>query len=156
VPKAARLKPTSALSAGSPQSKASLDSSSESESSDDDSEYDSSDSEEEEAEPSPLPAARPPQPLEGVRYDAMKAVWLPRNRSAEAQQIRTGLKDFWEVVRTIRDRWKTDNEAVKRAIDTKKDGEVPMLKDRVNNQRNMLEVALRAALEHGHPDIIRL
>jgi hypothetical protein len=131
------------------------ESSSESESFDEGSDYDS-ESEEEMPEPSPLPASRPSEPLQAVRYDTIKAVWLPRNVYAQAEQIRAGLKDFWEVVKTIRDRWKSDNEAVKKAVEVKKDSELPLLKQRVKNQRDMMEMSLRSALEHGHPDIIRL
>ena len=142
--------PTSPDTRGTPS-----ESSSESESFDGGSDYDS-ESEEEMPEPSPLPTSRPSEALQAVRYDTIKAVWLPRNVYAQAEQIRAGLKDFWEVVKTIRDRWKSDNEAVKKAVETKKESELPLLKQRVKNQRNMMEMALRSALEHGHPDIIRL
>jgi hypothetical protein len=107
------------------------------------------------AEPSPLPATRPQAPVEAVRYDTIKAVWLPRNVYAQKESIRAGLKDFWEVVKTIRDRWKTDNDAVKQATEAKKHSELPLLKERVDKQREMIEVSLKAAIEHGHPDILR-
>ena len=153
VPKAGRPKLASTTSPETRETQS--ESSSESESFDEVSEYES-ESEEEMPEPSPLPTSRPSEPLQAVRYDTIKAVWLPRNVYAQAQQIRAGLKDFWEVVKTIRDRWKSDNEAVKKAVEAKKESELPTLKQRVKNQRDMMEMALRSALEHGHPDIIRL
>lgn len=157
VPKIVGPKPTSPRPRFSVNIKEELaKSSSEIESSYDDSDYDSSDDELEITEPSPLPPTRPPEPLKAVRYDTIKAVWLPRQRPAEADKIRNALKDFWEVVRTIRDRWKTDGEAVKKAEEAKKLNELPLLRERVKSQREMLEVALQTANEFGHPDILRL
>jgi hypothetical protein len=124
----------------------------------DSSDYSSDDSENsdaEVAEPSPLPAIRPQAPIEAVRYDTMKSVWLPRNVYAESESIRAGLKDFWEVVKTIRDRWKMDSDAVKQAAEAKKDSELPLLRERVDKQRDMIEAALNTAIEHGHHDVLR-
>lgn len=132
------------------------ESSDETESSEEDSDYNSSDEELDIVEPSPLPETRPPGAKDAVRYDTIKALWLPRSRSTQGERIRTGLKDFWEVIRTIRDRWKTDGEVVKKAEEAKKNSELPMLRERVTTQREMMEIALHNALEHGHPDIISL
>ncbi|EON68511.1 hypothetical protein W97_07769 [Coniosporium apollinis CBS 100218] len=156
APKAAR--PKTAANARSPTAikEESPESSSETSSSDDDSEYESSDDELEITEPSPLPASRPQEPLQAVRYDVIKALWLPHKKAAEAEQIRNALKDFWEVVRTIRDRWKSDTADLKQAEEGKKESEVPRLKSRVKAQRDMIQMALKTAIEHGHPDIIRL
>jgi len=93
--------------------------------------------------------------MEAVKYDTTKAVWLPRNVYAQVESIRTGLKEFWEVVKTIRDRWKTDSDVVKTAAEAKKDSELPLLRERVDNQREMMEVALMTAIEHGHHDVLR-
>lgn len=127
---------------------------SETDSSDDNSDYSSSD--DETPEPSPLPASRPEEPHQAVRYDIIKSVWMSRKSAAKSEQIRSALGDFWEVVRTIRDRWRTDNNAVKQAEEAKKLSELPLLKGRVKSQREMMEVALKTALDYGHPDIIRL
>lgn len=156
APKAAR--PKTVANARSPTAikEESPESSSETSSSDDDSEYESSDDELEITEPSPLPASRPQEPLQAVRYDVIKALWLPHKKAAEAEQIRNALKDFWEVVRTIRDRWKSDTADLKQAEEGKKESEIPRLKSRVKAQRDMIQIALKTAIEHGHPDIIRL
>jgi hypothetical protein len=116
---------------------------------------DSDDSDSETPEPSPLPTARPQAPIEAVKYDTMKSVWLPRNVYAESESIRAGLKDFWEVIKTIRDRWKMDSDAVKQAAEAKKDSELPLLKERVDKQRDMIEAALKTAIEYGHHDVLR-
>lgn len=153
--KAARVK-TESGSAQSPSDvKQELsDTMSETDSSDDNSDYSSSD--DETPEPSPLPASRPEEPHQAVRYDIIKSVWMSRKSAAKSEQIRSALGDFWEVVRTIRDRWRTDNNAVKQAEEAKKLSELPLLKGRVKSQREMMEVALKTALDYGHPDIIRL
>lgn len=126
------------------------DSSSEEESSDD-SDYESS---EDEADKSPLPTVRPTGAIESVKYDCIKALWRPRNRPASSDDIRDGLKHFWELFQTIRDRWKSDSADVKQAEDSKKNHEIPLLKERVAKQREMAEFSLRAAMDYGHPDII--
>jgi len=120
------------------------------------SEEDSSDYESEDEEASPLPPKRPDDnPLEAVKYDATKALWRGR-RYLASSEIRAGLKDYWEVVRTIRDRWKADAAAVVEAEEKNRKGEVPLLRSRVKDQLNMIEVAFTAALHHGHKSIIEL
>ncbi|KAF2758307.1 hypothetical protein EJ05DRAFT_346721 [Pseudovirgaria hyperparasitica] len=123
-----------------------------SDSSSDGSYDDSSDDE----ETSPLPGTRPSGALDSVRYDTIKAVWLSRRDGAQAERIRTALGDYWDLIRTIKDRWKKDSDAVKEAEEKKRLGEIDLLKDRVQIQRGMLEMALRSALENGHPEVIRL
>lgn len=127
--------------------------SSESESSDyeSDSDYDS----EPEPEKFPLPGDRPQDAIGATRYDSAKAVFLPRNVYVENEALRLGLKNFWNLIKTIRERWNKDSEAVKEAADAKKDSELPMLRDRVKNQKDMMKVALDTAIEFGHQDLIR-
>lgn len=125
-------------------------------SSDDDSEYDSSDDELDIIESPPYAEKRPDEPVKAVTHDTVKAVWLPRRKQPTPDQIREGLRAFWEVLSTIRNRWKSDGDALKKAEEAKKNSEIPMLKDRVKSQRTMLEAALAAALEHGHPEVLRL
>ena len=121
-------------------------------SSSDDSEYASSD--EEDKEISPLPASRPTNPRDATRYDTIKCLWRSQTATVTAQSIREGLKDFHEILSTIKDRWKSDNNAVKQAEDAKKVNELPLLRERVKSQLDMLEAALKAAAEYGHGDIL--
>jgi hypothetical protein len=114
----------------------------------------SDDESEEESMHPPLPATRPVRALEAVKYDSIKTLWRVPYRSVESDDIRKGLSQFWDIVRTIRDRWKSDTAAVKEAEDAKKVNEVELLKERVMNQRDMLEAALMAAVTEGHRDII--
>ncbi|KAF2468607.1 uncharacterized protein BDR25DRAFT_56118 [Lindgomyces ingoldianus] len=146
--------PGSRTSAGSPSTlkrEEVSDSDSVSDSDDDSSDYSSDDDEE---ETSPLPAARPDGPAEAVRYDVIKAIWLPRKSKPSSEKIKAGLHQFWEVLATIQKRWRVDSKAVSEAEEQKKTKELPVLKSRVTSQRDLLEAALQTALSHGHPDIL--
>ena len=114
---------------------------------------DSSGDEVVEAPPS-LPASRPEEPAEATRYDVIKALWRPRKPPVSADGIRQGVGAFWETVRTIQTRWRSDCKALQNAETAKETGELPVLKSRVKSQRDLLAVALRTALQHGHPDIL--
>lgn len=123
---------------------------SESESSD----YDSDEDSDEEPEVSPLPAQRPDDPREGVRYDTIKALWESRHTGIVADRIRTGMVEFNEVVQTVKNRWKADSVALTDAIDRKRNGELPLLRSRVNDQLEMLKIVLQTAIDHGNRDIM--
>lgn len=127
------------------------DSDSYTESSEDDSEYSDSDDEEE----SPLPASRPDDdPHKAVCYDVIKASWFPRRSPLNSEKIKASMRDLWDVLNTIQKRWRTDSKAVAEAEEAKKIGELPTLKSRVASQRDLLQSALRAALDHAHPDVL--
>ena len=126
------------------------DSESYTESSDDESEY----TDDEEDEPSPLPAARPEEPHHAVRYDVIKATWCPRKPPPTTERIKEGMRDVWEVLATIQKRWRADTKAVSEAEEQKKTGELPVLKSRVTSQRDLLHSALKAAIDHAHPDVL--
>ncbi|KAK3709090.1 hypothetical protein LTR37_011069 [Vermiconidia calcicola] len=131
------------------------DSSSEEDSSsdeDDESSYTSDDT----AEPSPLPSKRPETPKEATEYDTIKALWRAKRKRPDSQSIRKGLVDFWEIVKTIRDRWKADATAVSEAESKNRANELPLLRSRVKDQRDMMESAFKAALKYGHRDIVEL
>lgn len=128
------------------------DSSSEEDSSDDD---DSAYSDEDDTD-SPLPDKRPEDSKGAVEYDTIKALWRSKRKSIDGPIVRQSLTEFWEVVKMIRDRWKADISAFTEAEGKKRAGELPLLKSRVKDQRDMLEAAFRAALKHGHRDIIAL
>lgn len=115
------------------------------------SEYESSD---DEPEKPPYPTVRPTNPQAAVRHDALKALWHPAGAVVSGDSIRDGMKQFWEVLQTIRDRWKSDLANVADAEKAKKEHEVPLLKERVKTQRDLLEVALKAAIQHGHKEVL--
>ncbi|KAF2261998.1 hypothetical protein CC78DRAFT_583102 [Lojkania enalia] len=139
------------LSAGSPSSlKREVSSSEDETDSDDESDYSS----DEEMETSPLPATRPEDPNESVRYDVIKAAWAPRRERLGEEKIRKSLHELWEVINTIHKRWRADSRAVSEAEERKKTSELPVLKSRVTSGRDLLQVALKATLEHAHPDVV--
>lgn len=125
------------------------DSESYSESSDE-SEY----TDDEDDEPSPLPTSRPDEPHQAVRYDVIKTTWFPRKSQPSSEKIKASLRDFWEVLNTIQKRWRADSKAVTEAEEQKKTGELPVLKSRVASQRDLLQSALKSALEFGHADVL--
>ncbi|KAG9388225.1 c-x8-c-x5-c-x3-h type zinc finger protein [Pyrenophora tritici-repentis] len=126
---------------------------SDSESSTDSSDYDT-DSSDEEEEQMPVPASRPEDPDAAVRYDVIKATWYPSTSVPSSDQIKTSMREIWEVLNTIQKRWRADTKAVTEAEEQKKTGELPVLKSRVTSQRDLLKSALGAALESAHPDVL--
>ena len=116
-----------------------------------------SDEEDDDLAGAPLPSKRPEESAKGaVEYDTIKALWRNKRKTIDASSIRKGLGDFWEVAKTIRDRWKADTQAVLDAEAKKRVGDLALLKGRVKDQRDMLEVAFRTALKHGFRGIIEL
>lgn len=120
----------------------------------DSSDYDSDEESDEEPEISPLPAQRSDDPREGVKYDTIKALWESRHAGVAADRIRTGMVDFNDVVQTVKNRWKADSAALADAIDRKKNSELSLLRSRVNDQLEVLKIALQTAIEHGNRDIM--
>lgn len=130
------------------------DSSSETDTSDDDD--DSAYTSDEEIDGSPLPGRRPDSPKAATEYDTIKALWRSKRKSLDKDTIRNGIVEFWEILKTVRDRWKADQTALMDAEEKKKTGELPLLKSRVKDQRDMMETAFRTALKHGHMGILEL
>ncbi|KAI9813288.1 MAG: hypothetical protein M1827_004230 [Pycnora praestabilis] len=125
-----------------------------SEASEDDSDYASSEDEELDIEESsPLPTSRPADPVGAVEYDAIKALFL-RGTQAAAEQIRFGLGEYWNIIKDIRDTWKSDSIALKEAEDKKNETDFQRLKHQVSEQRRKVEVVIKAALDKGHQDIV--
>jgi hypothetical protein len=151
-PSVAKALKTRTYASGSPSTlkREVSDSESYTESSDDESDY----TDDEDDEPSPLPASRPDEPHGAVRYDIIKAAWSPRGSPMGSEKIKDRLRDVWEVLHTIGKRWRADSKAVSDAEAQKKIGELPVLKSRVTSQRDLLQSALKAALEFAHPDVL--
>nr|POF01153.1 hypothetical protein CFP56_21101 [Quercus suber] len=133
------------------------DSSSETDSSDDDDDDDdSSYISDEDAGGSPLPTKRPDSPKAATEYDTIKALWRSKRKTVDSESLRKGIVDFWEIVKTVRDRWKADQTALSDAEEKKRTGELPLLRSRVKDQRDMMETAFKTALKHGHKGILEL
>lgn len=119
------------------------------------SESDYSDSsDDEEPEPSPLPVVRPTDIEGGTKYDVLKIVWFPRNKRPQTSEIRNSMVAFSDLVKRIRDTWKTHSEALKKAENQNQEQRIPTLKTHVVFQRRLLEVVVTIAVESGHPGFI--
>ncbi|KAH8694184.1 hypothetical protein BGW36DRAFT_300226 [Talaromyces proteolyticus] len=122
-----------------------------------DSETDTSDSElefEEPEEPSPLPPVRPADADGATQFDTMKAVWSPRNRYPSADKIKSSLVAFKDVVKAVRDEWKTQSQAMKDAENQNNNEKAAELKKKVIELRQTMNVVISTTLDKGHPIII--
>lgn len=105
-------------------------------------------------EPSPLPATRPSDPKKAIEYDVIKCVWSKRSSHVTAAAIRTALGDYWNIIKRIRDSWKTEVAALQEAEEKKDDARAERRRSRVVEQRSMMENAFRVTVQYGHPDIV--
>lgn len=142
-------KKTTSKASSKKQNSKSASSSSESDSSDD-SELDIEMPE----EPSPIPAVRPQDPEAAAGYDTLKAVWSPRNRRPAVDTIKAALVAFKDVVKSVRDTWKEQSQAMKVAENQSESDKAAELKKSVTLQRRLMEVVVNTTLEKGHPIIV--
>ncbi|KAE8329400.1 hypothetical protein BDV39DRAFT_191338 [Aspergillus sergii] len=121
------------------------------------SETDSSDSEleiEAPEEPSPIPLVRPHEPEAAARYDALRAVWSPRNRRPHADKVKGALVAFKDVVKAVRDTWKEKSQAMKMAENKGENDKAAQIKKDVVLQRRLMDVVISTTLDQGHPTIV--
>ena len=105
-------------------------------------------------ESSPIPATRPNEPEAAAQYDAMKAVWSPRNRRPNADKVKSALVAFKDVVKTVRDAWKESTQAMKVAENKGDNDKAAQLKTDVILQRRLMDVVISTTLDKGHPMIV--
>lgn len=105
-------------------------------------------------ESSPLPPTRPNEPLAAARYDALHAVWSPRNRRPNADKVKNALVAFKDVVKAVRDTWKEHTQAMKTAENQGENDKADQLKKEVVLQRCLMDVVVSSTLEMGHPMIV--
>ncbi|KAL2218374.1 C-x8-C-x5-C-x3-H type zinc finger protein [Thermoascus aurantiacus ATCC 26904] len=149
-PSQPRVKKTASKPAAKKQeSKSSSSSSSESDDSDD-SELEVEAPE----EPSPIPPTRPEDPEAAAEYDALQAVWSPRNRRPNVEKIKSALVAFKDVVKAVRDTWKEKSQAMKTAENQSENDKAAELKKEVILQRRLMDVVVTTTLEKGHPIIV--
>lgn len=131
--------------------------------SDPDTDSDSSDDEltiEEEAPemtPAVLTVAAPTDERGKAIYDAVSAVWSPRNKSAPAEKIRSGIAGFGDTVRGLRDSWKLKNDNLRKAElpNSPTAGEASRLKEEAARYRTAMEIVMARSLTFGHPAVIK-
>lgn len=130
------------------------DSSSESESEEDSDYYSGSEEDMEPEEPPPLVPSRPDDPVEATKYDVVKAVWAKRSSNLTGPVIRAALGDYWNVIKAVRDNWKTEATGLQKAEETKDQTKIKNCQRRVAEQRQIMETAIELTLKHGHRDIV--
>ena len=128
--------------------------SSESESEDESDYYSESEEPPEPEEVSPLPATRPADPNKAIEYDVIRAVWAKKNVGLSGTVIRTALGEYWNIFKTIRDKWKNKTTSLQQAIEKKDQNGIKTYDRRVFESRRLLESCINLTLKHGHPDII--
>lgn len=105
-------------------------------------------------EPCPIPPTRPIEPLAAARYDTIQAVWSPRNRRPNADKVKNALVAFKDVIKTVRDTWKENTQAMKTAENQGDNTQAAQLKNAVVLQRHLMDVVVSTTLEMGHPMIV--
>lgn len=137
---------------GSPSS---TESESESEPDAADSDYETgTEQEDEPEEPSPLPPSRPIDPMKAIEYDVVKAVWAKRRVILSGAVIRTALSEFWNAIKGLRDKWRSEVTILQQATEKKEKAKMIEYDQRASKFRKLLESCIRLTLKHGHPDII--
>lgn len=105
-------------------------------------------------EPSPLPPARPNELIAAAQYDALQAVWSPRNRRPKVDKVKSALVAFKDVVKDLRDSWKESAQALKMAENKGESSNTAELRKQVTIQRRLMDVVASTTLEKGHPTIV--
>lgn len=90
-------------------------------------------------------------------YDAVKAVWSPRNKTAPTEKIKTGVIQFGDIVKGLRDQWKARNDSLKKA---EADGsptasDAPRLREETAQYRSTMETLVLKATTFAHQAILR-
>jgi hypothetical protein len=90
-------------------------------------------------------------------FQAVKAVWSPRNLPAPVDKIKSGLVQFGEVVKGLRDSWKEKNESLKKAElpNASTAANAPQLKNEVAQYRQLVEVVVQQSLSLAHPAVLK-
>lgn len=88
-------------------------------------------------------------------YDAVSAVWSPRNLPATADTVKKGGLLYSDTIKRLKDAWKPENEALTAAENANNTVKVAMLKERVEAYRETLKKILDRTDLYGHPAHLR-
>lgn len=105
-------------------------------------------------EPSPLPAVRPNDTVNGAKFDTIQAVWSPRNKRPSADKVKSALVAFPKIIKSLRDAWRDQVQAMKSAENQGDNDKAARLKKEVALQRQLMDTIVRTALDMGHPMIV--
>ena len=105
--------------------------------------------------PAPLTLAPPTDLKARAVYDAVFAVWSPRNLPAKPEKVKAGGQLYSDTIKKLRDAWKPENEALTAAENANNTAKVSMLKERVEAYRDTLKKILDRTDQYGHPAHLR-
>lgn len=105
-------------------------------------------------EPSPIPPIRPTEPEAAAQYDALQAVWSPRNKWPGPEKVKNALVAYKDLVKALRDAWKEQVQAMKLAENQEDNQKATKLKEKVISQRRTMDKIATTTLEMGHPNIV--
>lgn len=107
--------------------------------------------------PAPLTVSAPTDERGKALYNAVQAVWSPRNKAAPPEKIRSGIASFGDTVRGLRDAWKAKNDSLRKAElpDSPTAGHAAGLKEEVARYRQVMESVMARSLLYGHPAIVK-
>ena len=90
-------------------------------------------------------------------YHAVQAVWSPRNKQAPPEKIRSGIANFGDTVRGLRDAWKAKNDNLRKAElpNSPTASDAPRLREEVGRYRTVMETVMARASMYGHPAIVK-
>ncbi|EXJ95590.1 hypothetical protein A1O1_00712 [Capronia coronata CBS 617.96] len=107
--------------------------------------------------PALLTVTKPTDERGKALYDAVQAVWSPRNKPAPAEKIRSAIASFGETVRNLRDAWKAKNDSLRKAEipDSPTASFATQLKEEVSRYRQVMESVMARSQLFGHPAIVK-
>ncbi|CAI7624957.1 unnamed protein product [Penicillium glandicola] len=105
-------------------------------------------------EPSPIPPIRPTEPEAAAQYDTLQAVWSPRNKWPGPDKVKNALVAYKDLVKTLRDAWKEQVQAMKLAENQEDNQKATKFKEKVISQRRTMDKIATTTLEMGHPNIV--
>jgi hypothetical protein len=122
-----------------------------------DSGSDSSDEEEPEMTPALLLVQIPTDDKGKAMYLAVQAVWSPRNQTAPVEKIKSGVAQFGDTIKALRDSWKDKNDSLKKAElpNSTTAANAPQLKADVAHNRQIVETVVNRTLQYAHPAILK-
>ncbi len=122
-----------------------------------DSDSDLSVEEEPEKTPALLSVQMPTDEKGRAMYQAVQAVWSPRNQTAPVEKIKSGIAQFGDTIKALRDSWKDKNESLRKAElpNAATAAYIPQLKEGVAHYRQIVETVVNRSLQHAHPAILK-
>ena len=105
-------------------------------------------------EVSPLPSNRPKDPIKAIEYDVIKVIWFKRKAYMSVDAIRNALGSYWNLIKPVRDSWKVQITSMNEAEAKKDKVKMEHHKSVASGHRRILDAAVQATVQHGHPDVI--